>query len=119
MKKYLFLLIAVLMLALTTSCNTQQRAINQMRSLTYEIEANGDTYEPQDWQAAYDDYKAINDKIDTRKLSDEQRAEVGELKGRCLSKFAKCSVNSIARIVTGAISEGAGIVKGILDGLSK
>lgn len=119
MKKYLLLLAAVLMLTLTTSCNTQQRAINQMRTLTYEIEAHGDTYQPEDWQLAYDDYKRINEKIDNRKLTSEQRAEVGELKGRCLSKFAKCSVGNIVRVVKGAISEGAGIIKGIIDGLTE
>lgn len=118
MKRIFFLLATVLMLVLTTSCNTQRRAISQMRSLTYEIEANGDYYTPQDWQAAYDDFKMINDKIDPRQLNDQQRAEVGELKGRCLSKFAKCSVASIKKVVTGAISEGAGIIKGIIDGLT-
>lgn len=119
MKKYLMLFATVLMLGLTTSCNTQQRAINQMRSLTYEIETKGPTYEPEDWKAAYEDYKKIDEKLDNRKLNEEQRAEVGELKGRCLSTFAKCSVGSIVKVVKGALSEGAGIVKGILDGLTK
>lgn len=119
MKKYLMLSATILMLGLCTSCNTQQHAINQMRSLTYEIEAKGDTYTPEDWKAAYEDYKQIDAKLDNKKLSEQQRAEVGELKGRCLSTFAKCSVGSIVKVVKGAISEGAGIVKGIIDGLSK
>lgn len=118
MKKYLMLLATIMMLGLTTSCNTQQHAINQMRSLTYEIEAKGDTYQPEDWKAAYEDYKKIDEKLDNNKLTEQQRAEVGELKGRCLATFAKCSVGSIVKVVKGALSEGAGIVKGILNGLS-
>lgn len=110
---------AVLMLALTTSCSTQQRAINQMRNLTYDIENHGEDFTPQDWQMAYEDYKQINQKIDNRKLTNDQRQEVGELKGRCVSKFAKCAVKSVVSGVTGAISEAAGIINGILDGLSQ
>lgn len=118
MKRYLLIICALMILALT-SCNTQQRAINQMRSLAYEIENNGEYYDAQDWHNAYQDYQRINDRIDNRKLNSEQRAEVGELKGRCLSKFAKCTVKSIVSSVTGIISEGAGIIKGIIDGLSE
>lgn len=114
MKKIILLLAVVLTLGLT-SCTTQQRAINQMRNLTAEVELNGDYYNADDWQAAYHDYQAITDKIDTHKMNAEQRQEYGELKGRLVAKFAKSSVKNI----TNAISEGAGIIQGIIDGLSK
>lgn len=117
MKRIFYLLTVVLTLALC-SCNTQQRAINQMRDLTYDIETNGEHYDSQDWQNAYQDYQRINDRLDNRKLTSEQRAEVGELKGRCVSKFAKCAVKSVVNSVTGIISEGAGIIKGIIDGIT-
>lgn len=118
MKKILFLLMVVLTLGLA-SCNTQQRALNQMRSLTYDIETHGQNYSVEDWQNAYEDFRAINDKIDTRQLNDTQRSEYGELKGRCISKFAKCAVKNVVNSVTGIISEGAGILKGIIDGLTE
>ena len=114
MKKYLILLAFVLSLGLS-SCTTQQRAINQMRNLTAEVERNGEYYNAQDWQNAYQDYKDITAKIDTQKMTTEERTEYGELKGRLVAKFAKSSVKTI----TNAISEGAGVIQGILDGLTK
>jgi hypothetical protein len=90
-----------------------------MRKLTYEVETKGQYYDVQDWKDAYDDFRAIDDRMDVRKLTNEQAAEYGELKGRLVSKFAKCSVQSVVNSVKNYINQGAGIIKGIVDGLLK
>jgi len=117
MKKYIILLIAaVLTLA---SCNTERRALNQMRRLTYEVETQGQYYDVDDWQDAYSDFRAIDERMDVRRLTPEEAAEYGELKGRIVSKFAKSSVQSVVNSVSTYINQGIGIVKGIVDGLVK
>ena len=113
-----FILIIVAMLTLA-SCSTERRGLNQMRKLTYEVETKGQYYDVQDWKDAYDDFRAIDDRMDVRKLTNEQAAEYGELKGRLVSKFAKCSVQSVVNSVKNYINQGAGIIKGIVDGLLK
>jgi len=115
-KSILFIIVAMLTLA---SCSTERRALNQMRRLTYEVEAKGQYYDVEDWQDAYADFKAIDDKMDVRKLSSEEASEYGELKGRLVSKFAKCSVSNIVNSVGNYINQGTGIIKGIVDGLLK
>lgn len=112
MKKLFFLIVMVLTLS---SCNTQYRAMGQLRSLTNEIERNGEFYNGQDWKNAYAEYQDINSRIDQQRLTSQQRQELGQLKGRCVAGFAKSSVKSIKN----AISEGAGIIEGIIDGLTK
>jgi hypothetical protein len=36
-----------------------------------------------------------------------------------VSKFAKCSVQSVVNSVTNYIKQGSGIIKGVIDGLLK
>ncbi len=117
MKKYIIVFI-VAMLTLA-SCSSERRALNQMRRLTYEVEAKGQYYDAEDWQEAYNDFKAIDDRMDVRKLSNEEAAEYGELKGRIVSKFAKSSVSSVVNAVSTYVNQGIGIVRGIVDGLLK
>lgn len=115
-KSIIFIIVALLTLA---SCSTERRGLNQMRKLTYEVEAKGQYYDADDWKAAYDEFRAIDDKIDVRKLTSEQASEYGELKGRLVSKFAKSSVQSVVNSVSNYIKQGTGIIKGVIDGLLK
>jgi len=113
MKRIGFLL--ALSFLVLTSCNTQTRAISQLRSLTNEIETNGQYYDKSDWEAVYADYEEINGRINQQKLTTEQRKELGQLKGRCVASFLK----SAAQTVKNAITEGSGILEGIINGLTK
>ncbi len=115
-KSFIFLIVAMLTLA---SCSTERRGLNQMRKLTNEVEAKGQYYDVEDWKEAYADFRAIDEKVDIKKLNNEQAAEYGELKGRLVSKFAKCSVQSVVNSVSSYINEGKGIIKGVIDGLLK
>lgn len=110
-----FAVMAMLALMLT-SCSTERRALSQMRSLTNRIEMRGDNYSKQDWEDAYEDYKAIDAKMDTKKLTPEQQQEYGELKARCLKSFAKSKVESITSSLRSLINQGMGFLKGILEG---
>ena len=119
MKRKIFFSVAILSLALlSTSCSSERRALSQMRTLTHQIETRGDYYEAEDWEAALEKYKKIDAKMeDKSKLSPAQLKEYGELKGRCVAKFAKSSVQKVVDGVTKYINEGVGIIKGIIDGL--
>lgn len=114
--KKLFILLAFSMLLLS-SCSTERRALGQMRSLTERIEAHGDQYTMEDWETALERYKAIDKKMDETKLTPQQSKEYGELKGRCVAKFAKSKVQGVINWVSTYVNEGSGILKGILDGI--
>jgi len=111
-----FLLLAFSALLLT-SCSTERRCLGQMRSLTERIETRGDNYDMDDWESALEQYKAIDEKMDESKLSPQQSKEYGELKGRCVAKFAKSKVQQVVEGIAGYINQGSGILKGILEGI--
>ena len=91
-----------------------------MRTLTHQVETRGDYYDAEDWEAALEKYKMIDAKMeDKSKLSPAQLKEYGELKGRCVAKFAKSSVQKVVDSVSTYINEGVGILKGIIDGLKE
>lgn len=114
--KKLFILLAMATLLLS-SCSTERRALGQMRTLTERIEARGDRYTKEDWEEALQKYKAIDAKMDETKLTAQQSKEYGELKGRCVAKFAKSKVQNVVNWISTYVNEGAGILKGILDGI--
>lgn len=117
MKKfYILLIFAALLLS---SCNTERRALHQMRNLTERIEKYGDDYTNDEWVAAYEKYKQIDEKIDTSKLSQEQAKEYGELKGRAVAKFAKSKVQSVVDGIGRYLNQGIGILKGIFEGITQ
>lgn len=108
-----------LSLLLLSSCSTERRSLNQMRSLTENIEKYGDRYEMEDWEKAYERYQAIDGKMDTSRLSQAQAKEYGELKGRAVAKFAKSQVEKVVDGIGKYVNQGIGILKGILDGVKE
>ena len=69
-KSIIFIIVALLTLA---SCSTERRALNQMRNLTHQVETKGEYYDVEDWQKAYADFRAIDDRMDIKKLTNERR----------------------------------------------
>ncbi len=117
MKRIFFLLTVSLLLL--SSCSTERRALSQMRTLTHQIETRGDYYDNEDWKRAYDRYQRIDEKMDTSRLTQEQAKEYGELKGRCVAKFAKSKVEQVVEGVAKYVNQGIGILKGIIDGITE
>lgn len=111
------LCLLLMLLVMMTSCSTERRALSQMRTLTHDIETKGQTYDRQDWQDAYAEYKTINDKMDVQKLNREQQREYGELQARCVAGFAKCQVENVVDQVKAWINQGSGFVKGLMDAI--
>lgn len=118
MNKKLFF-VALMSVALLSSCSTERRALHQMRNLTETIETRGDRYEKEDWEKAYEKYKKIDEKIDNSKLTQEQAKEYGELKGRAVAAFAKSKVEKVVNGIGKYINQGLGILKGIFEGITE
>ncbi len=105
----------MLVLAVCTSCSTERRALHQMRGLTHDIETKGQYYDNQDWKEAYAKYQRIDDKMDVKKLNDDEQKEYGELQARCVTSFAKCKVESVIDAVKAYINQGTGIINGLIQ----
>lgn len=118
MKKTVIRLAMVLAIGvMLSSCSAERRALGQMRTLTSNVERYGDRYDIDDWKDALEDFKAIEKKMDGRKLTAEQQREYGELKGRCVAAFARCQLENAGDLFRNYLNQGGGMVKGLLKGL--
>lgn len=110
MKKLLF--VAALLLTLT-SCQTKRTAINDLRTLSNEMQVYGDNYSLNEWKDAGKRYYNINKRIKGHMAdySDEEVQEISRLNGQCLRSFTQGAVNK----VQGAASA----IKSLIDGFLK
>lgn len=118
-KNILFFSFLCLMLLGLSSCSSERRALSQMRTLTENVERNGDNYSVQEWKDAYDQFKEIDASIDQQKLTPQQKEEYTEMQGRCLKQFASSSVSNIVSAAKSIMAAGSSFLQGILKGLSK
>lgn len=95
MKKY-FIILAVALVALT-SCQTKQAAINDLRSLTQEMQLNSNYYTLSDWEKAGVKYYNINKRIKAHAgdYTNEEMKEIGDLNGQCARSFTDGAVNKV------------------------
>lgn len=110
MKKLLF--VAALLLALT-SCQTKRTAINDLRTLSNEMQVYGDNYSLNEWKDAGQRYYNINKRIKNHMAdySDEEVQEISKLNGQCLKSFTQGAIDKV---------KGAGAaIKSLIDGFLK
>jgi hypothetical protein len=116
MKKFLSLLLLSL---LFVACNPSETAFNDLQKFTERIEQKSDNWSAADWDEAVLHYADICQTLDNYEYTDEQKREIGKLKGRCKAKFAKHSLDENANGMHDALIELGGAVEGLLEGLGK
>lgn len=116
MKKFLPLLLLPLLL---TACHPEQMAMNDLQKFTERIEMKSDGWSDADWDDALMHYSEICQTIERYDYTDEQRHQIGELKGRCMAKFYKHSFDDATQGMHDSFIELGGAIEGLLDGLGK
>ncbi len=113
MKKFLFILFATLSL---TSCHCgKEAALNDLRSLTTEIEENATMFNFDQWLREQRKFEKINKRIEKYEYTAAENHEIGELKGLCLGYFAK----GVLGKATNKALDAANQIQGIIDGVKK
>lgn len=113
MKKCISLL---LLSCLLTACHTgKEAALNDLRSLTSQIEQNAYDYEFKDWVKVQKKFEKIDDRLRRYDYSTSEAHEIGELKGKSLTCIAKGILSKAGNKVLDAASQ----IKGIIDGIQK
>lgn len=116
MKKNILYILCFITLFAATSCTTSRTAaIDDLRDLRNEIRDNGTDYTLHDWNKAANKYGKIQNKLARHTYSNREQEEIGELKGECMSYFAK----SVATNFAGSMSRVGSHLKGLLEGLKK
>ena len=102
-----------------SSCDPAKRAYDNLLSFTEYIENNSVSFSDEDWDNAEYEYSAIIDAIDAQAYTDEQRVEIGKLKGRCAMQFARHSINSTGKEFNDFLLEAEGFIESIIDEITE
>lgn len=100
-----------------TSCSPKTTAINNLRSLTYDIRDHGAEYTVRDWKEVKERFDKLSNKLNTYDLTREENDEIGRLKGQCVSYFAKGVFENVSTKVVNTAAQAKGIIEGIKEGL--
>lgn len=96
MKKFLYLVLSLILpLAICFSCQTKQSPIDELQSLAFELEEEGQDYSEADWEKAIVKFQEIQDDMQQYEYTDEELKEIGRLKGKCVAAIAKASAKKI------------------------
>lgn len=109
----------LLLVFVLQSCGTKQKAINQLRDLSYEIQTNGINYDVDDWKRTAYEYLKINKRIAKYRYTAAESEEIGELNGQCLGYFATSVASNVVGRVTNTVSGIEGLIKGIKSAIGK
>ena len=110
------LLILVLAAAALTSCRSgKEAAVQDLRALTSEIEANASTYNFKQWLKEQKKYEKIDDRLKKYDYSAQESQEIGEQKRQCLGYCAK----GVLGKATNKVLDAANQIQGIIDGVQK
>ena len=110
MKKILFIVLSVCLMAACTS-----NLPKQFTALAEKVEKNGDKFTEEQWEKVNAEYDKLVEKFNQEgeKLSDEQRQEISSAMGRYQGAVLKAGIKQIGSALDEAV-EGA---KGFLEGL--
>lgn len=113
------LLAIVVVVAMMSSCSTSTSALNDLRSLSNKIEAEGATYGYSDWARVASKYYDVDQKIvkhiQKREYTDQEMEEIGVLQGECIGGFAK----GLGQNLSNAAANIGSLVKGLVKGIKE
>jgi hypothetical protein len=116
--KYRNIFILLLGLLLLISCTSKkQEALNQLENFTEDVEENGASWNAEQWKQKYDVFVQIRSDIYKYKYSDEERAEISRLEGRCISAMANHASGGMLKKLKDFGTELGGSLNGLLEGI--
>lgn len=114
MKAKLFLLL--LCTILLSACKTpEQRNIAKLQKFTTTLQQEASTYTDADWAASIDEYELLIEEMSNGRYTDEERREIGRLKGQCVAIYSKSALQIFKNDLRDAVNEFEGALEGFLE----
>ncbi len=104
-------------LVMLSSCTTKQGAINNLRSLSYELRDHSQYYDVNDWDKAINKFVKLRDEINKHEYTADERRTIGQIEGECASYMMNGAKDGIINRVSTYTNELQGILEGILGGM--
>ena len=110
------LLLSFILVTLFFSCATQeQRGIAQLRKFTISLQQESPNYTEMDWSNSINEYEQITQSLANGRFTDEERREIGRLKGQCTAVYSQYALQIFESELRGAASELEGALEGFYD----
>lgn len=109
-------LLMTMCIALLCACTTkEERTLNQFRKFTTNLQQNADSYSSSDWQRSLVEFESITESISNGRYTDDERREIGKLKGQCIAIYAQYAVDTFTNELEGVVNELGGAIESFLD----
>lgn len=117
MKKF-FALACAVALALTACTDPKVEAKDQLEKLVSNVEANSANFDEKDWHEFLVEYNKVDSLVGLYDYPEEERQEIGRLKGKCASYVVKASAAEAKAKLREAAGELKGMVEGFVEGMN-
>lgn len=119
MKKLLLIFATALLLI---SCEQSKESyIKELQGYVEQIKEKGDDYTKEQWEEVNMKFTELLKKGEelSDKLTDEDKMEIARIQGEYLAIELKKGGKELMKSVEDALNQGAGLMKGFMDGLQK
>ena len=114
MKAKLFLLL--LCTIFLSACKTPEQCnIAKLQNFTTTLQQEAHTYTDADWSASIDEYELLIEEMSDGRYTDEERREIGRLKGQCVAIYSKSALQIFKNDLRDAVNEFEGALEGFLE----
>jgi uncharacterized protein YnzC (UPF0291/DUF896 family) len=117
MKKIAILFFAAFLACSFAACDTNTMAFKEMSNICDDIEKNFSKYTEKDFEEITTRFSEIEKKMEARELTDSEKKELANLKGRYYGAFTKGAINSTKKEIKKITDELGSAVEGFIEGL--
>ena len=111
MRKLFVTVLSFVLLFAVTACN--RTPLERFEAIVEDVEANYESYTPEDWDAIEERLQAIDDDLEQSELTEEELREMGRLNGR----LAACVTKAAMKQLGSALGDFASGLGGFVEGL--
>ncbi len=115
MKKESFIVLILCTLLFVGCATAEERRVKTLQEFTEKLQQNYETYTEEQWEAAMTKYETITESLQEGRYTDEERREIGKLKGQCIAIFTQYAVGVYQQKLEGATNELQGVFEGFLN----
>lgn len=119
LKNFYLLLTFFICASVFCSCSKKERAMDRLESFTEKLEQKSNNYSSSDWEEASTEFDEITDELTEYEYSDDERKLIGELKGRCMGKFAIAKAKGALDNLKNFGKELEGIAEGLMKSMDE
>ncbi len=115
MKKESFIVLILCTLLFVGCATAEERRVKSLQEFTEELQQNYSKYTEEQWETAATEYETITDALQEGRYTDEERREIGRLKGQCLAIFTQYAVGMYQQKLENATNELQGVLEGFMN----